>query len=246
MFGHDVNEAIKEDAVKRFPIESCGLVLERQDGSVFYKPLDNLAPEPETSFRMDDRYLLHVGPSLRAIVHSHPNGPNCPSKTDMEQQLAHAVPFGIVSTDGVGCLPPFFWGDQVPKQPLVGRGYQYGVTDCYSLVRDYYAELGISLREYPRDWEWWTKDGVDMYQSYFEKEGFKRISENEVREHDGFLAQIRSTTPNHAGVYVGNGLILHHLSAREPWDPTRLSRREPTGGWSKFICGFWVRHESLF
>lgn len=245
MFGHEINEAIKLDAIKRFPIESCGLVLARDDGSVFYKPVDNMSSDPENSFQIDDQLILALSPSIRAIVHSHPNGPNCPSQTDMEQQIAFALPFGIVSTDGVGCLEPFFWGDQVPKMDLIGRPFQHGVTDCYALCRDFYATLGIKLNEHPREWEWWLNGG-SLYEDFLAKEGFRRIDESEVRENDGFLAQIRSPTPNHAGVYVGDGLILHHLSSRDPWDPSRISRREPVGGWSKFICGFWVRHESLF
>ena len=33
---------------------------------------------------------------------------------------------------------------------LIGRQWQYGVFDCYSIVRDYYALLGIKLPDYER------------------------------------------------------------------------------------------------
>lgn len=246
MFNHDVILAIKEDAIGRYPEESCGVVLRRKDGTAFYYPMQNIAEDPLKSFRIDESKLAPIMESVIAVVHSHPNGPDCPSETDMRQQLALGVPFGIVTTDGVGCFEPFFWGDGTPKAPLIGRGFRHGVTDCYALIKDHFdVNLGIKLGEYPRDWEWWDS-GQKLYEDHFALEGFSRIDENEVKEHDCFLAQIRSDTPNHAGVYVGGNLILHHLTARLPADASRLSRREPIGSWSKFICGFWVRHKDLF
>ena len=246
MFSADVILAIKEDAIQRYPEESCGLVLKRNDGTVVYKSVPNIADDPQTSFHIDEKIVLSLLPSILAVVHSHPNGPDCPSEADMRQQVALGLPFGIVSTDGEGCYEPFFWGGNAPRAPLIGRGFRHGVTDCYALIRDYFDEkLDIKLREYPREWEWWSQ-GQELYQLYFADEGFVKIREDEVKEHDCFLAQIRSTTPNHAGIYVGKNLILHHLTSKYASDPSRLSRRDPIGSWSKFICGFWVRHESQF
>lgn len=245
MFDKEIIDAIKADALERFPEESCGIVVRRLDGTMLYVPMENSATDPLTSFHIEASKLAPVMKNLVAIVHSHPNGPDCPSEADMRQQMAFGVPFGIVSTDGVGCLEPFFWGGNATRAPLIGRGFRHGVTDCYALIRDYFDEkLNITLNEYPRDWEWWA-DGKRLYEDHFEREGFFRIDESEVREHDCFLAQIRSDTPNHAGVYVGGNLILHHLTSRHPSDPSRLSKREPLGSWYKFICGFWVRHKDL-
>lgn len=245
MFTPDVILAIKEDALLRYPEESCGVVLKRKDGTLFYYPMENIADDREKSFRICESKLATIMPSVAALVHSHPNGPDCPSEADMRFQMTLGVPFGIISTDGVGCLEPFFWGGDLERAPLIGRGFRHGVTDCYALIRDYFKlNLNIELNEYPRDWEWWDS-GQKLYEDHFKLEGFERIDESEVKEHDCFLAQIRSDTPNHAGVYVGGNLILHHLTARLPADASRLSRREPIGSWSKFICGFWVRHKDL-
>lgn len=245
MYGEEVTKAIKEDAISRFPHESCGLILRAEEGRFTYLAADNLSSSPTDEFHIDERLVLANIGRLVAIVHSHPNGPDCPSEADMRQQRAYGVPFGIVSTDGVGCYEPFFWGDSVPRAPLLGRPFRHGVTDCYGLVRDYYDEkCGIKLRDYPREWGWW-ENGQSLYEDFLAHEGFFRIEASDVREHDGFLAQINSKTPNHAGVYVGGNMILHHLSSRKPYDPSRISRRDPVGAWSKFICGFWVRHRSL-
>lgn len=244
MFDPLVIESIQRDAIDRYPHESCGVVIRTDVGTLVYRGVDNDAVDPTKSFHFDERILLGLGDRAVAVVHSHPDGPDYPSQRDMEQQLAINLPFGIVSTDGVGALQPFFWGEGVPTPPLIGRGFRHGVTDCYALIRDHFREeLGVTLREYPREWGWWL-GGQSLYATFFEAEGFYRISESEVREHDCFLAQIRSETPNHAGVYVGKNLVLHHLTANAGADSSRVSRRDPVNNWRKFICGFWVRHES--
>jgi proteasome lid subunit RPN8/RPN11 len=245
VFTEDVIEAIKADAIERFPHESCGVVVEANDGSHRYVSFPNTADDPYTSFHIDERSLLPLTPSLRSIVHSHPNGPDCPSATDMRQQLAWDLPFGIVSTDGVGCLPPFFWGGSIPRLPLLGRGFRHGVTDCYALIKDYFDErLNVKLGEHPRDWDWWTTGEESLYETNLISEGFFKISERDVREHDCFMARLHAKVPNHAGVYVGKGLIMHHLTSRLASDPSRLSAREPVGAWQRFIRGDWYRHES--
>ena len=38
----------------------------------------------------------------------------------------------------------------VDYKSLIGRQWNYGVFDCYSIVRDYYALLGIQLPNYQR------------------------------------------------------------------------------------------------
>ena len=38
----------------------------------------------------------------------------------------------------------------VDYKSLVGRQWQYGVFDCYSIVKDYYELLGINLPDYER------------------------------------------------------------------------------------------------
>lgn len=242
MFDRHVTKAIKDDACERYPEESCGIVVDNK-----YLAFNNVADDPLNEFRINERQLVPYLGKIQAIVHSHPMGPDCPSESDMLQQLAWRVPFGIVSTDGSDCLEPFYWGDDAPIAPLIGRGFRHGVTDCYACVRDYFrVELDITLNDYPREWEWWKNDDEHgkLYERFFEREGFFRIDPHEVRQHDCFLASIRSDTPNHAGVYVGRNLILHHLTSRSSSDPSALSRREPIGIWQKFICGFWVRHES--
>jgi cell wall-associated NlpC family hydrolase len=229
MFSNEVLNAIQEHAEAAFPNEAVGFVV-----NGVYEPKENTHLHPSEEFSVTDAdYLDADERGLEAIVHSHPGGPDHPTLADMRQQQATAVPWGIVSViDGVASRA-FWWGDEVPVPDLVGREFRHGVTDCYSLVRDYFRlEKNVLLPDFPRDWEWW-QNGEDLYTENFLATGFTPV-QGDPQPGDCFLAQIRSPVPNHAGVYIGDGLVLHHLV-------NRLSRREPVFPWMKFITR-WVRY----
>lgn len=231
--------AIQTHAIECYPNEACGVVLASGD----YVPLENVAPDPTTSFALPGQAYAAVLPDVVAIVHSHPDGPDCPSAADMRSQIDTQKPWIIVSCNADGALEPFAFGDGVAVPRLVGRGFRHGVTDCYALIRDWYKlKRSIDLPEFPRDWEWWTEGG-DLYRDGFAEAGFYRIDEQDVQAGDVFLAAIRSDVPNHGGVYLGNGEALHHLTGRLAVDSTRISRREPVGRWSGFLS-HWLRHSS--
>ena len=231
---------IQAHAIADYPNEACGLIV---DGD--YRAMENIADEPTEHFRMRSKDWLSAAQAgdIGAVVHSHPDGPDCPSAEDMRRQIATGVPWGIVSCNGSGALAPFWWGmNAIP--PLIGRGFRHGVTDCYALIRDYFrAERGVVLPEFPRDWEWWC-EGADLYSEGFPKAGFRRLEDGEAAAPgDVFLAQVRAEVPNHGGVLLDGGLALHHLTARLPVDATRLSRREPVDRWRKFIT-HWLRYSA--
>ena len=239
MFSDQVIREIQDHAIAAYPEESCGFVM--ADG---YLPRNNLSPDPLTGFRISPQAWVwaEAKGKILAVVHSHPDGPDCPSASDMRQQSATALPWGIVCTNGTRATVPFWFGDQVDCPDLIGRGFRHGVTDCYAIIRDwYFMERGIRLQDFPRDWEWWREE-EDLYQANFRAAGFRRIGEAEVRAGDVFLGQIRSPVPNHGGVYLGGGLAVHHLTGSSPVDPARLSAREPINRWRSFIT-HWLRYD---
>ena len=241
-------QAIKAHAIAEFPNESCGLIT--ADG---YVRCTNVDPKPRDNFAIsDEEQAKHA---YIAVVHSHPNGPDAPTESDMRGQMSSAVPWVIVTTDGKNCLQPFAWGDQLPILPMIARPFRHGVLDCGSLIRDTYrlgkdgmanpANIGgddpapikwpfppILIPDFPRSDLWWN-DKRNIYVESFERAGFTRIDGPE----DGcvFLAQILSPVPNHGGVYLGGGLALHHLQ-------NRLSRREPIHQWSRKYVTHWLRY----
>lgn len=236
-----VEAAIRAAARRAYPVEMCGVVVRGE-----FIGCRNVAGSPHKAFKIDQaEFGRYLRAGLDAVVHSHPNDFPAPSEADMQQQIAQAVPWGVVGTDGREASEVMWWGDQLPgRRKLVGRGFCHAVTDCYSLIRDYYeAVRGVDIPDYPRDWAWW-EDGKNLYADFFGDAGFRRIGQSEARAGDVFLAQVgrKAATPNHGGIYLGGGLILHHLTARRSYDPSRLSKREPIGGWAKHVT-HWLRYE---
>jgi proteasome lid subunit RPN8/RPN11 len=235
-----VVDELSRHAMEEYPRESVGLVL--ADGS--YLRLSNCAADPNKFAAWDTKVFdpLFIRGEIRALVHSHPNGPNCPSGADMRSQVHHDIPFIIVSTNGKACLPPFAWGDTLEPPPLLDRPFMHGVTDCYALIKDYYfLERGVMLPEFPRDWDWWL-NAQNLYDDGFKSAGFNEIYEQDVRDGDVVLFQVRSDVTNHGGVVVGDcGILLHHASNREPWDNSRRSKHDVLGRWKNHATK-WLRY----
>ena len=233
------HEQLRREALAAYPEEAVWLVTPGE-----CRRVANVADDPRATFRVAKRDMAAAqARGLLAVVHSHPDYPDCPSEADMRGQLASGVPWGIVATDGQATTPVRWWGHDA-REPLVGRGFVHGITDCYSLIRDYYLlEHGAELPEFPRSWEWW-RNGQDLYRDGFGRAGFRRIEPAEARAGDMFFAQLRSPVPNHGGIYLGDGLALHHKTGRHAVDPSRLSQREPIARWLPHIT-HWLRHEAL-
>ena len=54
----------------------------------------------------------------------------------------------------------------VDYKSLVGRQWQYGVFDCYSIVKDYYELLGINLPDYKRPNDFQTCESIFLNNAY--------------------------------------------------------------------------------
>ncbi|MCY1360819.1 NlpC/P60 family protein [compost metagenome] len=205
--------------------------------------MKNLAKDPTRTFHVHQKTMAAaLSRGLLAVVHSHPDGYSVPSEADMVGQINTAVPWGIVATDGVACSAPTWWGAGTPKEPLIGRSFKHGVTDCYALIKDYYAlERGIALPEFPREWGWWEQGG-NLFTEGFAPAGFVQIPADQAQPGDVWLAQIRSAVPNHGGILLENGLTLHQLgSPNKPIDETKPSVREPIFRYQGHIT-HWLRY----
>ena len=138
--------------------------------------------------------------------------------------------------------PAFYWSDSLAPPPLIGRGFRWGPSgtdgcgDCAALVRDYYwMERSIRLPEFPREEGYWRIRGVS-YRDNLITSGFQSTDRTQPEIGDVFLAAVRSEQPNHAGIYVGEGKILHHLQER-------LSVETPVVIWLRFMTD-WMRYRA--
>ncbi|MGR4927266.1 Mov34/MPN/PAD-1 family protein [Bradyrhizobium sp. CAR08] len=230
MFAPEIENAARAHAVAEFPKESCGIVVGDQ-----YIQIPNIAEHPEADFVMPiDTWTAHG--EVEAVVHSHSQkfGPR-PSASDMAHQISSDVPWGITVTDGNTATKVLWWGDFVLEQPLIGRAFVHGVTDCYSAIRAWrWQNCGIRIPDFPRDEHWWEKD-LDLYNEGFGKARYRVITADEAKVGDVALINFRSKVPNHGGTLVEDGLLYHHLQ-------NRLSSREPIGRWVPMISK-WLRYE---
>lgn len=108
---------------------------------------------------------------------------------------------------------------------LLGHVFEMGRRDCYSLIRDFYRDnFGIGLPNFARPAEFW-RHGLDLYGERYHRCGFRPLDchPSDYRPGDLVFMGLRSQFPNHAGLLVDRGQLLHHLHGR-------LSTVEPYGG----------------
>jgi proteasome lid subunit RPN8/RPN11 len=215
----EVAEAAYTHAVAMFPQEAAGVI----EGGEFVR-LDNLSKTPEDDVQLDDAQLLRVA-GAELFFHSHPNGQGCPSDTDMIYQQQLGIPFVVMT---LPMYDVFAFGEGLERAPLIGRGFRHGVHDCYSLIRDWYVERGITkLWDQPRGWEWWSKK-QNLYMENFAAAGFDRIDRSETTQPgDLLLFNFNYPVPMHGAIVIDKDLILHHASGIKPVDATRLSTMVP-------------------
>ena len=213
--------ALHADAVA--PREACGLVV-RIAGDEVYWPCQNIAPSDD-AFQADplDLTAAEDHGEVLAVVHSHPGQqvPR-PGPADMRACDAGSIPWHVIgwpSARWVTCEPVH----RIP--PLEGREFVHGVTDCYSIIRDWYRLQGTVLPDYPRADGWWDQ-GLSLYLDQFADAGFVE-RDGPPEPGDVLLMQVGARVPNHAAIYLPGDRILHHLAGR-------LSRAEPwSSDWRK-------------
>lgn len=227
-------EAAQQHALESMPREACGLLVIVK-GRERYWPARNLSVGTDQFILDPNDYLAaELSGDIVAVVHSHPDLPCTPSQADQVSCEASGLPWHIVSA------PSGQWHYMEPtgyQAPLVGREWSHGVLDCYSLIRDWYAqERGLALPDFTRRDEWWLR-GENLYVEHFREAGFIDIDPSDIRPGDGVLMRVVSPVTNHGAVYLGDNRIIHHVQ-------NRLSCRDIYGDFWRQRTTHVLRHEN--
>jgi proteasome lid subunit RPN8/RPN11 len=218
------------------PKESCGLLLNIR-GKEKYFPCRNLSMTAHQCFIIDPEDYVKADNTgeIKAIVHSHPVTPPFPSEADKLGCEQSKLPWHIVNpkTEQWGYYEPCGY-----KPPLKGRPWVWGVTDCWSLVRDFYKEeKNIELLDYERPVTPQEFNDVPLFERYAERTGFKELDPNEtLKNGDILLMSIMYNTLNHVAIFL-DGDVLHHLT-------DRLSCKEPYSAWLQKCTGKRYRYDA--
>lgn len=208
--------------------EACGLVVVAPGDHVGrYVPVRNLSEVPDRfTIHPEDWAEVEDRGRVAAVVHSHPATHPEPSGADRMACDLSGIPWAVVSGDAWTVMQPM-------GLPFEGREFCWGVSDCYSLVRDWFIhDRGIVLPDFLRGPEFWKFR--DLFGESLSRAGFQPADGDPVPG-DGLLFSIRGQgITNHCAVYMGGGQMLHHL-------PGRLSVVEPIGAWARCLIQV-VRH----
>ncbi|UCR74484.1 tail assembly protein [Klebsiella phage KL3] len=231
-----IKMAIFEHAKEVYPHECAGLIT--QKGRVQkYHAIDNVAADPENQCVPDEKQygeiMLENEGKVVAFVHSHTGdgATTIPSAHDVCMCNEFEIPFVIVS------LPE---GDlrviEPTSTPLIGRPWSLGSYDCWGLIMSFHKLHGVELNDFRKPYEWW-KEGEDLYAENWQAEGFEEVY-GPPRFGDMIIFQLQSPVWNHAGIYVGNNEIIHHLQGR-------LSSVDLYSGWYEEKTVLVCRHKDL-
>ena len=224
------------------PKESCGLLLEIK-GKEKYFPCKNLSNWSNQCFIIDpvDYAKAEDTGKILAVIHSHPTTQPIASQADMVSCEDTNLPWHIVNpkTEQWGYYEPSGY-----KPPLLGRHWVWGITDCLSLVEDWYLqEKKITFKKATRPLtpEIFHKNPQSKedgdFNNYLITAGFRLLEPKEKLENGDVLAMsILGKGLNHVGIFL-DGDVLHHLG-------DRISCKEPYSEWLLKCTGARYRYDA--
>ena len=227
-------DAALAHAKEQDPKESCGLLLNIK-GKERYFPCRNLSMTAHQCFILDTEDYVKADNTgdIIAVIHSHPITPPVASQSDKVACEQSGLKWHIVNpkTEKWGYLEPTGY-----KAPLLGREWAWAVTDCYTLVRDWYKEkLNIELIDWVRPTTLEDFNENPMFEKCAEETGFRELEPDEkLVNGDLLFMSILSNNLNHVAIFV-DGDVLHHLT-------DRLSCIEPYSEWLLKCTGKRLRY----
>tara|TARA_Y100001938_G_scaffold145373_1_gene221877 strand:- start:156 stop:899 length:744 start_codon:yes stop_codon:yes gene_type:complete len=231
-----IKNKIKIHALKESPKECCGFILLVGDQTELYQ-CTNFSTTPSSHFSISPKDYIKASDKgkIIAVYHSHPLGSEKFSPSDLMNSSGHNTPFVVysITKDCFSIHDPL-----KDKSYIESKPFEFGVSDCYNFVIQYYKELGIDLLDHPKKRNSnWEKEAPDLAnqiiklnKNLLDKTIMQRVgNEENLKEHDILLFKmIEGKKINHAAVYLGNNKIIHRPRNKnitiENLSPSRKSK----------------------
>ena len=217
-----IKEGIKAHALREKPQECCGLIVDR-DNTKTSIPCRNSSEKPAVHFSINPSDYVRASRKgkIVATYHSHNSDNEKFSVNDMNNSRIHQINYILYNTPKDTFS---FFDYKKNKTFLYNRLFKIGKSDCYSIVKEYYADLGIKLDGENTLGNDWYKKNPQLISQLFElnkKNPNLPIRElgptSNLKEHDVLVFEfIKGAGPTHVSVYLGNGTMIHHPRNRYP------------------------------
>jgi len=221
MLNDILRQEIRSHAIKERPHEACGLVI-TAGGSERVFPCRNTAKSPADSFEINttDYVKASMNSDIIAIYHSHPGENDAFSPlSDKVISFAHQIPLVLyhISTDSFKIFDPS--KEEFKEQKYLNREFRRGSSDCFSLVKDFYAhELDLWFVDKIRDkYKSSGKVFVELVNVLYEDNQhflmeISYIKGETLKPYDILIGKNdmgQNHFPYHIMLYLGDGNILH-------------------------------------
>ena len=218
----DIKNRIKEHALAERPKECCGIIFENL-GEWGVHQCPNHSEKPTGHFSIPALHYVHASSKgeIKAIYHSHNSENENFSENDKANSHNHKVTFLLYNTFKNSF---FSYDPKRERTTQLNRKFTIGKSDCYTVIKDHYLKLGITLEGENSLGDEWHKKNPHLIQELFnlnENNPSLPIEELDkktpLKRHDVVVFEFKKGMgPNHVGVYLGNGTLHHHPRNKYP------------------------------
>lgn len=202
----NIKNKIKLHAKNELPNEACGVIIKSGEFIDIYQ-CKNISSNKKEQFELNPFDYLKASNKGKVIGIYHTQEYINPSILDYVISSGHNI-YSVVYSWKHDSFVEI--NDRIIKYAkYTGRPFELGVSDCYSLLCDFYkTEYGLILGHYDRNDDWFKKNPNIIEDSYL-KENFEKIDFNNLKIGDLIIFGLAKASV-HIGIYLGNNMFLHH------------------------------------
>jgi len=211
-----IKKSIKDHALENRSKECCGVVLEKERELKTFR-CTNVSEKADKHFsiRPLDYVLAADEGNIKAVYHSHNSNNDQFSPNDMLNSKSHNLPFILYCSKKDSFS---FFDPKKSKTFLYDRIFKIGESDCYTVIKEYYKNLGVDLSGENKLGDDWHKKNPELIQELFDLNKnnpdlpiIELSPSTSLIKHDVIVFEfVKGRGPNHVAVFLGDGNIMHH------------------------------------